>query len=287
MIVNGHRCLLKNSKRSLSFSSVESNDQTAPVCEKRILEVEILQKCQPLAVQLIFQDAPIWLFSLDPQQVSKLYLPQYQNEQHLLSVLNTKGINSTLSSRVLRRFGTKVCFWQESVSPLTIITVSGSLSYITPFLRDQTLPTVVSLDTHYFGKIRQGRPNGVACTGLGHVDWYRIRHTSVGGASKFVALIGVSGLSLTPSMSPLRRTLRHYIDYSIRPMSWVPVISTPESCLTVDDFIHPSSLEQTIRYATHFSSTGIGYRSLTGEELASIYGLHSRIRIGGMKVQDS
>ena len=254
---------------------------------ERVVDVEILQRTTPIPIQIIFQDSPIWLFCLDPQRISHIYLPQFRDKLHLLNVLSSKNIKTNLCERVLNRFGNKnISFWSTR-NPFTLITlVSGSLNYIVPFLRDQTTTTIVSTDTNYHGKIRQGRPNGVMSTGLGHVTWCRVRHLSVGGASKYISLLGVSGVCISPLVSSIRRSLRHFIDYSVKPTSLHPQNNQSSLHLSIDDLIHPDKLNQTVQYSTHFSATGFGYRQLNANELSSIYGLHSRLRMGGLEFHD-
>jgi hypothetical protein len=49
------------------------------------------------------------------------------------------------------------------------------------------------------------------------------------------------------------------------------------------DRIHPSCLDQPIRYPSHFCCTGWGFRRLSSNELSQVFGLPMMCRIGGLE----
>jgi hypothetical protein len=84
--------------------------------------------------------------------------------------------------------------------------------------------------------------------------WTRLRHDTFGGVTHYQALLGT-----------LRRTIRHIVDYSLKP-KWAqpPALGDPPpTMLTLDDRIHPDDLERRSIYHTHYSATGWGSRGLS------------------------
>jgi hypothetical protein len=76
------------------------------------------------------------------------------------------------------------------------------------------------------------------------------------------------------------------LHYSIRPTFYHCDKSSRTVFASPDNVLHPNNMGIPIRYATSFSATGYGIRSLSGDELGNIYGLHSRIRMGGITQTD-
>ena len=124
-----------NNKRCFSLMSAPEHD-VMDSNKDRIVEIELLSKTKPCVFQLEFLDTPSWLFTLDPQLVSHLYIPQYKNQDHLLATLSNKGINTYLVQRVLVRYSSiKIIYWKKpSDSEIYVILVSGNLSFIVPYL---------------------------------------------------------------------------------------------------------------------------------------------------------
>jgi hypothetical protein len=243
------------------------------------VEIEVLRQVEPQSFELLFQSFPVWLLALDPPHVKQIYLPSFDDVDHLVHSLHRHGIDSILVHRALHRFGIKRLRSGRSSSDTTtyIRLVSGSLAYLLPYLLEHTGMVLGVLESHHTGRLRHQRPTGIPSRGYEHITWHRIRHTSVAGCTKFCALFGVNSNKLVPKTTTLRRTIRHYLDYSICPGH----TTTDElDLLTPDDLLHPRHMQSPVRYHTSFTSTGVGVRRLTTDEIANMYGLHSRLRMG-------
>jgi hypothetical protein len=175
---------------------------------------------------------------------------------NLLSFLLSER-ESAIRSFTIRRVSTS--------SIPTVLLVSGTVPFLLPYLQDTSGYTVGVLDSHFHGRMRNGRPSGVRIAGLGHVCWHRVRHTSVGGSTLYCCLFGTNMADTEPQVSLLRRTIRHYLDHSIRPAPWSRQFDSDPNILTDDDLLHPASLNVLVKYPTSFSHNGFGLRSLTVE----------------------
>jgi hypothetical protein len=137
-----------------------------------------------------------------------------------------------------------------------VILISGSLVYINSVVGSLSAhPTervLVVVDHHYYGQLRNGTPSGLNLTQLNNnLCWTKLRHESVGGATRYVGLF-CSPLELDPVVSSLRRTINHIVDYSIRPLCISEKDTRVETFLTLTDRIYPHNLSQSIVYNTQF-----------------------------------
>jgi hypothetical protein len=258
------------------------------VHHQRVVEVDVLKLRDALSVTLVFQNFPVWLLALSPIQVASIYFPGYSSLDHLCSSLRARSLNPEMVSRILGRFQSSKLYFNvdiKQVSQDNVLLVSGTISFLLPYLQTTTRHAIAVYDSHFSNRLRNGRPTGVSIAGLGHISWHRVRHTSVGGATMFCSLFGTNVATLEPQVTALRRTIRHYLDHSERPSPWREHMSTT-SVISSGDLLHPSALTTQVKYATSFSHNGWGSRPLNIDELSNIYGLHSRIRIGGLVVDD-
>jgi hypothetical protein len=98
-------------------------------------------------------------------------------------------------------------------------------------------------------------------------------HHTFGGVTHFQAMLGTNIPNFVPVRMTLRRTLRHVLEYSIKPR-WAPAPSrdTSSTPLRLEDRLHPSDLNSEILYHTHYSATGWGIRSLSPDEVGITFG---------------
>jgi hypothetical protein len=268
-----------SSKRSIEdISIVISSEQT----DSGATDTALLSILPKLHFTLIFQSFPVWLLSLDPSFVDTIRFPSFISTEHLCSSLESRNLDANIVLRCLHRFGShKLLFGIHERGD--IILVSGSLSFLLVYLQDTSVPYLSVLDHHYSARLRNQRPSGIGVQGMGHVSCHRVRHVAVGGCTLYIVLVGQSGCSIDPSTTQLQRTLRHYIDYSVRsPFLWSVSVT---SSLTPDDLLRPGSLDSPVKYRTPFSHDGLGVRHLTSNELGTIFGIHSRLRMGGIPMR--
>jgi hypothetical protein len=105
-------------------------------------------------------------------------------------------------------------------SPNCVVLVSGSLTFIDSYVGSACASKDVSiiglLDHTFHGRLRNGCPSGISpqrfnCWNI----WNRIRHETVGGATRFVGLF-CSSMEVNPSITTLRRSLNQVVDFGIR-----------------------------------------------------------------------
>lgn len=105
----------------------------------------------------------------------------------------------------------------------------------------------------------------------------RLRHQTVGGATNFSACIGYLNVNVTPIDCTLRRSIKHFLDFSVRPFVFNSISAPLTSYLTPAHILHLHQLHTPIVYPTYMTSTGEGYRRLTIPELATVFGLESSL----------
>jgi hypothetical protein len=100
-----------------------------------------------------------------------------------------------------------------------------------------------------------------------------LQHDTFGGVTHFQAMLGTNIPDFVPVRTTLRRTLRHVLEYAIKPR-WAPAPSVDSRALSLGlkDRLHPSKLSSEILYHTHYSATGWGIRSLTTDEVGIAFG---------------
>lgn len=151
----------------------------------------------------------------------------------------------------------------------TIVLVSGSCKHFPKTLDRYSNFRIIFLFDGHYGKRKLPVSN---------LPLHRLRHVDVGGATTFTSLIGFHNISISPSTTPLRRSIKHFLDYSLRPASHT--VDSHQSTFTPEHLLPVHCLSLPINYSTHFSSTGVGVRSLTPPELGLIFGLSSSMSYG-------
>jgi hypothetical protein len=270
----------KSGKRNLDTLSCQATEDISLRTPSGLaVDITMLQRYTPLTFEVIFQTFPTWILALDPVNVRSVRFPGYSAPAHLFRSLDFRGQDSSLIQRALSRLGaSKVVFGSSPTLP-NVRLVSGTLSFLVPYFNDTSTLVVGVVDGHFHGRLRNQRPPGIRLMGLNHVSWERVRHTSVGGCTTFIALFGINQGHISPRTTILRRTIRHFLDHSVRP---APFRDGAQSFLTGDDILNISNLGSIIKYPTSFSHNGWGMRSLTADELGSVYGLHYKLRVDGI-----
>ena len=173
-----------------------------------------------------------------------------------------------LFNKAFRRLGVDKLSFSPTLGPLcseSTLLVSGSCPFYSRIMNNHL---VTNKRSAYICDTPYTKASLPACS---H-PLQRIKHWQVGGATSFVALVGHSDPSLRPHKSKLQRTLKHFIDYSLRPtalnrFSTSPTYSCESKRLPIP-LVH-----EYVGHATHFCASGYGIRKLIFSELGSLFGL--------------
>ena len=123
---------------------------------------------------------------------------------------------------------------------------------------------VFLLDSHY--SKRKLPASGLALRRLSHVE--------CGGATNFKCIVGYQNCTHTPVTTTVRRTIKHYLNFSLRPS---PQSQTITSTYTPAHILCVHNLKQHVVFSTNFISSGVGQRQLSITELGLIFGLSEMI----------
>jgi hypothetical protein len=236
----------------------------------RKIERGILATPTRLSFSLKFERFPIWLLTLESNLVTQLIILGHNSQAKLATYIRDLGMNTALLSAALNNVGTsKIRYTHELLPPPgTILLVSGSLPFIKSWSLQVSNQVLVLCDEH----VRQ-RQTAVD----GHLRWQLVRHETFGGVTHFQTLMGSNIPDFEPTRTTLRRTLRHIIDYSLKPR-WSSPPSTRSQTLSLESRLHPGDLTREVCYHTHFSATGWGTRSLSSDEIGIAFGWPSWAR---------
>jgi hypothetical protein len=217
---------------------------------------------------IIFDDAPIWILSLDRTFAASVVMFGFESARALSDRLEDTEFSNHLLLAVIARLGPRRMKYTVEASEVpddAVWLVSGSLA-TTATLATQVPPTTRSLyliDHHLRGSPRL--PN--------RYSWQKVQHLHFGGATCFRTAIGSQHLALSPVKTSLRRTLAHIVDFA------EPAYGPPQELAhSLDNRLHPDSVRRAVRYRTHRSTTGWGCRSLTMGELGIAFGMSSCFR---------
>lgn len=105
-----------------------------------------------------------------------------------------------------------------------------------------------------------------------HLRWTSLRHDTFGGVTLFWGLVGSNIPGFEPIRTTLRCTIRHVLEYSLKP-KWAspPGIGTAKT-LSPDNRLHPDDLLREVLYHSHYSATGWGSRSLSADKIGIAFG---------------
>jgi hypothetical protein len=223
--------------------------------------------------------------------VKGLNICGHESYSGLMLWLVSNSYPVTIVERFLGRFQPSMikngCSTQE-LGNRSLTLGSGSLNFIASYVTigssSQGVQLIGVLDHHFHGRLRNGRPSGISLDAFNSWNsWSRIRHETVGGVTLFAALF-CSTIEISPSVTTLRRTLNHVIDFGIRPECIQDTDCRKTRALTLKDRVYPNQLDQHVVYHTPFCCTGLGLRNLTPKELAHAYGLPLAARLGELSV---
>ena len=96
--------------------------------------------------------------------------------------------------------------------------------------------------------------------------WIRVSHAGVGGVTTGAYLVGSIGVELTQRVPVLQRTIRHFLNYSIRGLPHRGEEDRSRFYYE-DDRLRPLDLARSVVYRSSFSSTGVCSRALTPREI--------------------
>jgi hypothetical protein len=169
----------------------------------RRVEVGMLHQHTLGSVALCFESFPVWMLSISPSSCSHLWIPGVESAESLLQHVKQRGFSIHLLQHLLKKWDTSSGTYGDFSPPSVLTLISGSLQFLqhrlTKLATDNTAAIGV-LDHHFHGRLRGGRPTG-CLTSL--IQWHRVRHTSVGGATDYCALFGCVGLHIDPHTTTL------------------------------------------------------------------------------------
>ena len=231
----------------------------------KTVESGIIPTFRSASFVLCFESEPFWLFALHSTFIDKVYvtnaIKSFSELHKYLSLYEHRRnlYNATISRLGFNKF--VFSFSPESIPDQAIILISGSPSFfadnITPYSRHR----VAFISDEHFSKRK-----------IPHIrlPLRRLSHAECGGATAYISLMGYHNVSATPHTSSVRRSIKHFLDFSIRPNivdSSHPVTYAPVHRLCVRNITRP------VVYSTGFISSGVGQRSLTSNEVGLMFGL--------------
>jgi hypothetical protein len=214
---------------------------------------------------LNFKEFPIWLLSLDPGMVdctSIMGVKSYKEFQLRMNLLN---VSTKFADAILDNISrSRIEYAGSSIPPSNaILLVSGSLALVKSWSLQVTNPVLLVLcNEHVWSKrVRFS----------GNLRWSQLCHETFGGVTHFQTMLGTNIPNFERSRTSLHRTIRHVLDYSLKPR-WAQPPGPHDPCLTLNERLHPGDLKRTICYHTHYSATGWGSRSLSLDEVGIAFG---------------
>ena len=205
---------------------------------------------------------------LEKDYVQTLHFPQWTSKNALSRFLN-KTRDGPFFEESLGIFDQSLLTFKDSSSVSSCTTnlflISGSLSFFRSILAKSLVGQVIFLmDKHK--RLRKIPPFSPLL--------HRIKHSNVGGATKFETFYSMINVDKRPQFSSIIRDISSYLDYSIRSAQSLPEgASFP---INQYDQLHPNALHSKILVSSDFSCSGFGLRKLSQEELGTMYGLSSR-----------
>jgi hypothetical protein len=256
---------------TMSFRA-ESLSTTLPASQDpqtRIKQVEhgvLGTPCQ-ISVHLQFEGFPIWLMALDSTLIKELVIHGSSSRSKFLDSMQEQGFSQDLIEAALLNVGLSKILHSgsgDALSPGELLLVSGPISFVKHWTLQTPNPTLVVCNEHVRSKHMHGEKS---------LRWNRFRHETFGGATQFQAMFGSNIPEFNPCRTELRRTIRHIIDYGLKP-KWAPapLDGKSDSTLSINDRLHPCDLGRTVLYHTHYSATGWGSRQLSVDEIGIAFG---------------
>jgi hypothetical protein len=217
---------------------------------------------------LLFNDAPIWLLSLDRSFAASVVLFGVVSARELSDRLDGTLFSPRLLLAVIARLEPRCVSYTKDpakVSHDAVWLISGGLATIDTLINQvPTSARSLCLVNHHL----RGSPrlSDFYC-------WQTVKHLHFGGATVFRTVLGCRHLDLRPVKTTLCRTLVHVIDFA-KP-AYGPQQDLPHN---LADRLNPDFIGRAVTYRTLRSTTGWGCRSLTIGELGVAFGLPSCFR---------
>jgi hypothetical protein len=230
----------------------------------RKMEQGILATSRRMNFVLKFEAFPIWLLSLDPGMVDRISIMGAKSHREFQLQMNLLQLSTRLADAMLDNISRSRIDYVGSSSPPgnATLLVSGSLAFVKSWNLQVTNPVLVLCDEH------------VRCKRVrfaGNLRWSQLRHETFGGVTHFQTMLGTNIPNFEPSRTSLRRTIRHVLDYSLKPR-WAHPPGPQDQSLTLNERLHPGDLQRQICYHTHYSATGWGTRRLSLDEVGIAFG---------------
>lgn len=276
---------------SISSSHQYHKDRcSGPPSQKRkfqAVEVHILPTFTPVSLVLFFEGFPLWLVGIEPMWTSMLTIIGFPSSDALLGSLEQQGYPLDVVKLSLSRFNeSKILYLQTLPCDLDfdVLLVSGSVEFLVRFFKAQRLSThciVGTVNRHYHQRFKHGRPVSIGRTIVPHVEWFRIRHETVGGASDHTTVHGTMNCgSISPHVTTLRRTISYFLNHAIRPTPVVNQDLHSKSFLKSTDRLSPLYWNQPVIFSTPYFASGWGVRPLSIQELSSVFSFPVRLKLG-------
>jgi hypothetical protein len=261
------------SKRKLQLGGPQRIDEDevigveAALSALRQVERGVLQTPNRLKFFLQYERTPVWLLALDANIVEHLWIVGHPNSESFFGALDASTVDVNLFRAAVHNISSQRVSYSLNVPlrPDPVRLVSGSFVSVRRWTTHISNPTLVLCEDHIRSLSlcsKQLRNSGDFSGASGGFRWLGLRHHTFGGVTKFQSILGTNIPDFAPVRTALRRTIRHVIDYGIKP-SWANPSRDQKSMLSLDDRLHPDYLTKPVLYPTHYSATGWGSRSLS------------------------
>jgi hypothetical protein len=215
--------------RAENVDMFNAGDASDLQSKTRQVEYGVLGTPCRISVHLEFEGFPIWLVALDSTLVDKVVIHGSASRQDFLQLGNKNGFSTDLLAASLDNLGRNVV--QHSLSPTlsegSLLLVSGSIAFVKKWTLQSPNPTLVVCTDHIRSKHMHGESS---------LRWSRFRHETFGGATQFQAMLGTNITEFAPSRTELRRSIRHILDYGLKP-KWAkaPLLGRTAATLSLND----------------------------------------------------
>ena len=213
---------------------------------------------QPFSVVLINQTNPVWLLGLEPRWIEYIFLVGCSSLSDLSDKITANQSDITLYNTLVNYLGRST--FKFTIPPTnTLHLISGDVQ----FLNDQAITLrqekgIFITDKHrHFRKIPPS-PLNLA----------RLHHHDVGRPTNFEILWSYHNLSCKFTPSKLKRNISDFMSHSLGPTSeTTTALYSPASKL-----LSVHHIDSLIQYNTRFTTSRIGYRVLSTDELKKMFG---------------
>ena len=209
---------------------------------------------------VLFETHPWWIFALDKNFVSTVFIPQFGSLKDFLRHCDDVHWETLLLHAIQLLGKEKFMFGNYDTKSFFLISGPFEIFATSPFL--VTLPITYIYVFDSFHKLRH-LPK-IVC------PLFRLKHKHCGGATDMELIWGSSFSSKGLSRSPLRRQLGHFLEYHLKTRPWTPACSR---FLAHDRLLPVNHLHHPVRLPVHHFRSQFGLRALSSSELSSLFGL--------------